>query len=80
MSAASGLRKPNGTQEREAERFRLAWEKQERAERRLRRAMLAWLRAKDALNAMEKRAGRKPTTRIGGEYDPRDLVDHKGLR
>lgn len=74
MTRASGLRPPNGTQEREAERFRRAWEKCERTERRMRRAMLAWLRAKDALASMERRAGRKPTERIGGEYDPRDLM------
>ena len=69
------LRKPNGTQEREAERFRLAYEKLERTERRMRRAMLAWLRARDAMQALERRAAKG--ARIGGEYDPRELAKER---
>jgi hypothetical protein len=74
------LRKPNGTQEREAERFRLAFLKLERTERRMRRAMLAWLRARDAMQRLERRT-KAPADRIGGEYDPRELADlSKGVK
>jgi hypothetical protein len=68
------LHKPNSTQEREAERFRLAFAKLERTERRMRRAMLAWLKAKDAMQRLERRSTKKPAE-IPGDYDPRELAD-----
>jgi hypothetical protein len=69
------LKIPSGTQERESARIGKAHERLERAEKRMLRAFNAWATAREDLRRMSKRADKKLSAKMGGEYDPRVLAN-----